>query len=249
MNILLSNDDGIESEGIVKLALKLSKKHSVMVVAPDGNRSGFSHSLSFYKNLTVIRRDINGVIPAYSISGTPADCVKFAGHQFNKDFPIDLVISGINKGHNLGTDVLYSGTVSVAVEGATFGYKSMAFSSCAHEGADFDMCADITEYLIEKLLPYSSTDFIWNVNIPHLKREDIKGIKFTPLGQQIYSDNYQKVGENEYVLVGKPIKNDKNPEDCDVEWSNKGFVTVTPLLYDKTDYSVLKKMSGEICFE
>ena len=78
-----------------------------------------------------------------------------------------------------------------------------------------------------------------------LKKEEIKGIKFTPLGQQLYSDNYQKISENEYILVGKPIKNDKNPEDCDVEWSNKGYVTITPLIYDKTDYSVLNNLKNK----
>lgn len=245
MNILLSNDDGIQSEGIIKLALRLSKKHNILIIAPDGNRSGFSHSLSFFKKLNINRQDVNENIPAYVISGTPADCVKFASHELSQDFPIDLVVSGINKGHNLGTDVLYSGTVSVAVEGATFGYKSMAFSSCTHEGADFDMCAEITEKLIDMLLPYSFTNFIWNVNIPHLKKEEIKGVKFTPLGRQLYSDNYQKISENEYVLVGKPIKNENNPEDCDVEWSNKGYVTITPLLYDKTDYSVLTNLKDK----
>ncbi|MBR1983868.1 MAG: 5'/3'-nucleotidase SurE [Clostridia bacterium] len=245
MNILISNDDGIESPALKPLVSRLVKNHNVLIVVPDGNRSGLSHSLSFYKNLTILKRnDICGA-QTYTVSGTPADCVKFASHVLT-DFKTDLVLAGINLGHNLGTDVLYSGTVSAAIEGATLGYKSMAFSSVSHEGGDLDYCAEITVTLIDVLYKDLTNNFIWNVNIPDLPKEQIKGYKVTPLGKQLYSDNYKKVSENEYVLIGKPQKNHENPEDCDVEWSSKGYVTLTPILYNKTDFTKIYEYKDKI---
>lgn len=242
MNILLGNDDGAESEGIKKLAEVLSKKHNVMIVAPDGNRSAASHSLSIFKNLKIIKTDSE--ITTYTVSGTPADCIKFAHHELSKEFPIDLVVSGINKGHNLGTDVLYSGTVSAAFEGAALGYKSMAFSCTSHTEGDYDFLAEVAAELIEKLYDFCDKKYIWNVNIPPLKPGEIKGVKYTPLGRAVYSDNYKKISDNEYILVGEMQASDLNPEDCDVEWSRKGYITVTPLIYDKTDYFTLEKVKN-----
>lgn len=242
MNILLGNDDGFDSVGIKALAEKLNEKHNVLIAAPDGNRSATSHSLSIFKNLTVNKKDSD--IPTYVLSGTPADCIKFAHHELLADFPIDLVISGINKGHNLGTDVLYSGTVSAAFEGAALGYKSMAFSCTSHDGGDYKVLAEIASELVDKLYPLSKPEFIWNINMPPLGKSEIKGVKYTPLGKSVYSDNYKKISENEYVLVGEMLDFELNPEDCDVEWSRKGYITVTPLLYDKTDYSVLKTVKN-----
>ena len=128
MRILVTNDDGIQSEGVKTLAELLSKKgHKVTVVAPDGNRSAFSHSLSIYKTLTFLRQNISENFEAYSLSGTPADCVKFAVHYFENK-PFDFVCSGINGGNNLGSDTCYSGTVAAGLEANFFGIKSIAFS-------------------------------------------------------------------------------------------------------------------------
>ena len=240
MNILLCNDDGYESDGITEFAKALSKKHNVILIAPETNRSAVSHSLSIFKNISV-REIAGGCVKTYAVSGTPADCVKFAHHRLMCDFSVDLVVAGINKGHNLGTDILYSGTVSAAFEGAALGYKAMAFSYVEHDGGDMKACAEIAVGILEKLYPVASAEYIWNVNIPPLNGGTVKGVKMTPLGKQIYSDNFQKVSEKEYILVGEMLVHDENGENCDVELSRKGYVTVTPLLYDKTAYAVLRK--------
>ena len=128
MNILVVNDDGILSEGILALADFLSDKNKVTVVAPNGNRSAFSHSLSIFKDLTIKEVKISPKFRAFETSGTPADCVKFALHYF-ADEKFDMVCSGINKGHNLGSDTVYSGTISACLEGNFFGLKGIAFSN------------------------------------------------------------------------------------------------------------------------
>jgi 5'-nucleotidase len=136
MNILICNDDGIESKGLITFAERLSKKHNVLVVAPSGNRSAFSHSMTIDSSIKVSEVFNIKNCKAYSISGTPVDCVKFAKLYF-KDFTPDVVIAGINKGHNLGSDVLYSGTVSIACEASFFGDLAFAFSVNSLGESDF----------------------------------------------------------------------------------------------------------------
>ncbi len=243
MNILLCNDDGYLSDGIREFAGALSENHNVVLIAPENNRSAVSHSLTIFKDIVV--KKIGGTkYEIYSVSGTPADCVKFAHHNLFRDFPIDLVVAGINKGHNLGTDILYSGTVSAAFEGAALGYKAMAFSYVGHSGGDMKKCAKIACELLEKLYPVTQCEYIWNINIPVLENGGVKGVKMAPLGKQIYSDNFKKVNEDTFVLVGEMLVHEENDENCDVELSRKGYVTVTPLLYDKTAYSVLKRFEN-----
>ena len=239
MNILISNDDGVFSNGIIKLAERLSKRNNVLVVAPDENCSACSHSLTIGKALKLTERKISKNFKAYSISGTPCDCVKFAKLAF-KDFKTDVVVSGINKAHNLGSDILYSGTVAIACEASFFGDVAFAFSSFNYGDVDFDAYAIIAEEIINKLLPVSCAGDIWNVNFPDEKLGEIKGIKITQLGKQLYSDRYEVVGDNEYVLVGELLEHNENDKDCDIEWVKKGYVTVTPLLFNKTNYKKLK---------
>lgn len=236
MNIFISNDDGVESNGIKKLAERLAKKHNVLVVAPDGNRSASSHSLSIKNSLKL--KEYNNIkgCRAYSLSGTPADCVKFAKLFFN-DFKSNVVIAGINKGHNVGSDILYSGTVGIACEGAFFGDIAFAFSVHSLGESDFDYYAEYAEKILDLLLPISKSGDIWNVNFPPAELGYIKGVKITPLGKQLYTDRYVLVGDNEYILTGEIIDHDDNEIDCDIEWGKKGYVTITPILFNKTDYN------------
>ena len=127
MNILVCNDDGIEAQGIRILAEVLSRKHSVTVAAPDIEKSGVSHSLTFYTHISYEKVDFYGGLPAYKIYGTPADCVKFAVGNIMK-FKPDIVVSGINRGPNIGTDIMYSGTVAAAFEAAYLGFRAIAVS-------------------------------------------------------------------------------------------------------------------------
>ena len=242
MNILLCNDDGLYSDGILLFAKKLSAEHNVTVVAPERNNSAVSHSLSIFKNIRVKEEKIDSAFRSFSVSGTPADCVKFAHHNFRSFFPFDAVLSGINKGHNLGTDTLYSGTVSAAFEGAALGYKAIAFSCVSHDGEFMEDCADIACDLLCKLYPRLTEDFIFNVNIPARKKEEIAGVKLTPLGKQIYSDNYEALSDGEFALTGEMLAHGENDSDCDVELSRAGFVTVTPMICDRTAYGVLNAL-------
>ncbi len=245
MNILITNDDGIFSEGIRVLAKSLSREHNVLVVAPDGERSGFSHSITLSKEIRLEEVFLNGAFRSYSISGTPADCVKFAVSVFS-DFHADIVCSGINRGANLGSDVLYSGTVSAALEANCCGLPAIAFSSAAHGDNLFDTCGVIALKILDSIYDYLDTSFVLNVNVPNVSEKDIKGIKMTKLGVNIYSDEYVPLGANTFRLTGVPIDHDGNDEDCDVEWIKKNFVTATPVLYNRTDYKSIEILAKKI---
>ena len=237
MRILVTNDDGIQSEGVKTLAELLSKKgHKVTVVAPDGNRSAFSHSLSIYKKLTFLRQNISENFEAYSLSGTPADCVKFAVHYFETK-PFDFVCSGINGGNNLGSDTCYSGTVAAGLEANFFGIKSIAFSNVANKDFDFKENAEAIDEIFDKLVEISDGGYVLNVNLPNGKH---KGVKIVPLGVQKYTDEYQKNDDGTYMLTGYPICLEKG-EYCDVEFSNKKYITVAPIMYDRTAKDIVNK--------
>ncbi len=238
MNILLSNDDGIFSNGILRLADELSKNNNVLLIAPDGNRSATAHSLSIGKAVKLKEHNLSKNYKAYSLSGTPCDCIKFAKLHFN-NFNADVVVSGINKAHNLGSDILYSGTVAIACEAAFFNHVAFAFSAFNYGDSDFELYSKYAVKIINELLPVSKPGDIWNVNFPDTENKTIQGIKITKLGKQLYSDRYEKVGDNEFVLVGELLDHNENDADCDIEWIKKGYITVTPLLFNKTNYAKL----------
>ena len=237
MRILICNDDGIESSGLKALAEKLSEKNEILVIAPDGNRSACSHTLTVRESIKITEYyNIKGC-KSYAISGSPADCVKIARHIFC-DFVPDVVLSGINKGHNLGSDIMYSGTVAIAYEAAFFGFPAFAFSAFSHGESDFKLYAEIAADILYKLFPFTVKASIWNINFPDADMK-IKGKKFTSLGNKVYIDEYVKDDEGKYKIFGT-IDNTTEFCDCDVEWNKKGYITITPLRYDKNDYAVLK---------
>ena len=243
MKILICNDDGIKSNGLKILAEKLSNRNDVLVIAPDGNRSACSHTLTVRESVKITEYDkIKGCL-SYAISGSPVDCVKIAMHVFS-DFKPDVVISGINKGHNLGPDIMYSGTVAIAYEAAFFGLPAFAFSAFSHDESDFSIYSEIAEKILDTLYPLTKKTGIWNINFPDSDMK-INGIKFTSLGAKVYSDKYVKESDGTYRIYGVV---DKNSEftDCDIEWNKKGYITITPLKYDKSDYETLK-IIGEKC--
>ncbi len=247
MRILLSNDDGIDSLGLLTLGRRLSEQNEVLIVAPNGNRSGCSHSLSIRKKIKVRKRNDITWATAYETNGTPADCVKFARLAL-AEFKPDVVIAGINKGHNLGADIFYSGTVSIAIESAFFGIPAFGFSAFSHEDSDFNLYSEYALKIIEKLLPESSSRDVYNVNFPADNFTEIKGVKITKLGTHIYSDRYEVFGDDEYMLVGKPLDLKVTDFDTDVEWLKRGYATVTPLLFDKTNFEKIEKVKN-LCEE
>lgn len=243
MNILVCNDDGINSEGIIALALMLSRKgHNVTVAAPDGNRSCFAHSITFFREVEVNKVQFLDNIVAYSLSGTPADCVKYAITHCDTKF--DLVCSGINHGSNLGTAVHYSGTVSACFEANVLGVKAIAFSCPEYKKGNFEAVAEICADIVDRYYSTLDITFTLNVNVPPIKiGEKVAGEKITPLGERRYSDDYEFVRENAFIVTGDPIPVD-NPEDCDVEWFYKNYVSITPVLLDRTAHEIIKKLKG-----
>ncbi len=249
MNILVCNDDGIDGEGLITLALMLLKKgHKITIVAPNGNRSGYAHALTFHREFSVEKRDLSAVlgeeVEAYAIGGTPADCVKFAIAGLNKKF--DLVCSGINAGSNLGSEILYSGTVACGLEAGELGVSSIAFSCTAHQNINFKEVSKACSFAFDKLLPFISKEYTLNVNVPNLEFEKLAGLKATKIGIQLYSDGYVQTRPGYYVLGGSPLEHDRNDEDCDVEWSLKNYMTVTPVQRDKTDVAELELLKSRV---
>lgn len=250
MNILVCNDDGIEAAGIRVLAAVLSKQHSVTVTAPDTERSGASHSLTFHSFLRYEKAEFQGVREAYKIYGTPADCVKFGVGNIMRLKP-DLVVSGINKGPNIGSDIMYSGTVAAAFEAAYLGYRGIALSINKYAD-DIDLYTRAAEFLLKRLdvflnasLPYNT---ILNINYPGLSADAVKGAVVTAAGHQDYSDVYvpDDKEEGRFWLRGEPLteRHRHNGEDCDIEWIKKGYITVTPVTFNATDHGALAALKG-----
>lgn len=241
MKILLSNDDGINSEPLKILAKKLSEKYEVLVVAPKNNRSAVSHSLTVFSYIEVDKVEVFKNCVAYSVDGTPADCVKFALLNF-KDFDPDIVVAGINVGHNLGADILYSGTVSIGYEAAFYGKSTFCFSTLSFAESDYEGFADIALRIIEKYNPIIKSGTILNVNFPDLPANKVKGIKASVLSKVVYEDEYVKEGEGKYRINSRLTE--KTEEKSDLFYTLNGYVSITPLLYDKTDYSQLKELTA-----
>lgn len=237
MKILLCNDDGIFSEGLLALANLLKREYEVVVYAPSGNRSGFSRSVSFHKNIDVVPTKLVDGVEAYAVSGTPADCVKFA--VTTNKYGIDLVIAGINNGPNLGSDVFYSGTVNACFEANVENIPAIAFSNVAFKDYLFNENAVVIGKILKRLISLTLPTHTLNVNLPNVTLSEVKGVKFCKTGVCKYSDGYIKTGENTYKLIGEPIPPNENDLGTDVYYSSKNYVTVTPVSHQVTDEKVL----------
>ncbi|MEE8575168.1 MAG: 5'/3'-nucleotidase SurE [Thermodesulfobacteriota bacterium] len=237
--ILISNDDGIRSEGILVLAGELSALGTVYIVAPDRERSAASHSLTLHRPLRV--EEIGERM--YSVDGTPTDCVTLAIGGILPVKP-DIVVSGINKGENLGEDTLYSGTVSAAMEGTIFDIPSMAVSLVARENFDFTEAARFSRVLAERILAGGlPPDTLLNVNVPAIK--DIKGHKVTSLGKRSYTgDIIEKTDPRgkKYYWLGGDMERWEGGEDSDFHVVHDGFISITPLHLDLTNHASLKEL-------
>lgn len=239
MKIFLTNDDGIRSEGLGLLAEALLRQgHQLLVIAPLSEKSACSHSLSIRKPMRLIRQE--RPYPAYALDGTPADCVKFM-HLHFPEFAPDLVLSGINRGENLGRDVHYSGTVGAAMEGGTLGYRAIALSSDTHENNNFDVCAEIICRNLDAMAALDFQNTIYNLNIPNIPRSEMKGIVFTRLGEHTFDDHYVEEEEGVFMLTGDPLLDEEADKDNDVCLLREGYVTITPILCNKTNRDVLSR--------
>lgn len=243
MNILVSNDDGIFAEGIKHLANTLRKMGKITVVAPDMEMSATGHAITMHSPLRV--KKINWshtTVEAYAVNGTPADCVKIGVDILMDDRP-DIIFSGINRGANLGTDIVYSGTVSAAMEGCLLGIPSIAVSLAGFDDVDFSYAAETAYLLGTKLMENEfPNDMLFNVNVPNTSRDEIKGIKFTKLGIRKYKEGYiereDPRGNPYYWLTGE-IDNDHMVDDTDINAVYNKYVSITPIQYDLTNYKML----------
>jgi 5'-nucleotidase len=237
--ILLTNDDGIHSKGIVTLGRHLSDKHEVYMVAPERERTCVAHAVTLHKPLRI--REVSR--RAYGTNGTPADCVLLGVNVVLPRRP-DFVVSGINTGPNMGQDVNYSGTVAAAIEGAFLGIPSMAVSICAREGFLFDDAAAVACAVIERLRETGfSGSTVVNINIPNVPREELKGFSVTRLGKRIYNDIvHERVDPRggKYYWIGGNGEKYERRKGTDFYAVEKGFVSVTPLGLDITDTGSMK---------
>lgn len=256
MNILVSNDDGIAANGIRALVEELSKKHDIYVVAPDRERSAAGHSLTLHTPLRVeeLEHTNTGAKRAWVTTGTPGDCVKIGVNAIlSKDEQPDFVISGINHGPNLGADILYSGTVSCAMEGAMLSIPSIAVSlaTMSAEYEDFKFSAYFISNLLDKLKKFKfPPKSILNVNIPLLNQEDIAGIAITELGRKMFTDDYEKRvdprGKTYYWMAGELINEDQNSL-TDIAAVRNNKISITPVTYEMTRKETMADLNNIIC--
>lgn len=242
MRILISNDDGYQSEGLRVLAGTLAYRGEITVVAPDRDRSGASNSLTLSVPVRVQRSD-NGFM---RVEGTPTDCVHIAITGLLEQEP-DIVIAGINHGPNLGDDVIYSGTVAAAMEGRFLGLPAMAVSIDAHEPKHLDAAARVASTLVEKLDSGSfGASTILNVNVPDLPYEQIKGILATRLGHRHKAEPVTMVqdprGRTLYWVGPAGPEQDAGP-GTDFHAVRNGYVSVSPLQVDLTRHSALDSVA------
>ena len=247
MKILISNDDGITAAGLHALVRAFSGAgHEVAVVAPDSQRSAASHSLTMHTPLIPQRAQVEGAALAYAVNGTPVDCVKLALHNLYTD--ADFVVSGINHGYNLGTDVLYSGTVGAAMEGSLDGVPSMAVSLCHKRTDTYDLAAELAVKMMDVVLANPlPRGTVLNLNYPGVDRA--LGVKAAPLKYTRYIDTYierenDRVGK--YYWLSGGIDEDQEPGDDDFTWLQKGYATVTVVTSDMTAYEATQKLAGLI---
>lgn len=244
MKILITNDDGINSTWLHILVREMEKDNEVIVSAPDNQRSACSHSITINNPLFVKEVKIEGIMSrAFSVSGTPADCVKIALEKLING-NVDMIISGINYGLNIGTDVIYSGTVSAAIEGVIYKVPSMAVSMEINNREEaLVQAAEYSRAILKTAYEnYIKKDMVINVNFPERIDKGISGIKVCQLGNRIYTSCYiEAIGDNNevgYKLQGDVC--DDPEEDTDVYYIKKRYITITPLHYDLTNFKVLK---------
>ncbi len=246
--ILVTNDDGIVAPGIRALISVMSELGTVVVVAPDKPQSAMGHAITINSTLFINKVSAeNAVVSEYSCSGTPVDCVKLAVNEILHRKP-DLCVSGVNHGSNSSINVIYSGTMSAAVEAGIEGIPAIGFSLLDYDwNADFDAIKSsirkITLEVLEKGLP---ENVVLNVNFPKLKEHEIKGIRICRQAKAIWMEKFDKritpQGKDYYWLTGEFVNQDKG-EDTD-EWAlENGFISVVPVQFDLTAHHAIQQLN------
>lgn len=242
LNVLLTNDDGFYAEGLQSLftALRHCPNITVTIVAPDRERSAVGHGITMHQPLRVSEITLDGS-RHWSVDGTPSDCVKLALDYLLTENPPDIIISGINRGPNLGNDVLYSGTVSAAIEGKLNNIPSIAVSVSGYGNVHFRPATEFICSYISNLKDLAQSAVL-NVNFPCI--DSYKGVRFTRLGARLYENVFEERRDPRnqiYFWMGGNPKILLQPSDSDVAAIEEGYVSITPLHFDLTDYRFLAK--------
>jgi len=249
-NILITNDDGYNSPGIIALAKRLSDDYNVYMVAPESEKSACSSAMTIGKTLKVkkYKEHTDFLKACFSVSGTPVDCVKL-GLDRLIDVPISFVISGINHGINTGIDVHYSGTVGAALEAYMMGYRAIAFSVDIDPGMpDYEKTAELCMIPFKHISSFKKEKYLFNVNIPASFDINSSKMDYTRLNWFGYEDNYHlQKGSSEdemiYLVKGKRVRIEDVPQTDYITIKNNG-ISITPLRMDLTDYNSIKECSG-----
>ena len=241
--ILVTNDDGVYSPGIQILAKRLRELDSVVIVAPDRERSAAGHSMTLHRPLLIeeIRESV------YSVNGTPTDCVNIAVKGLLQEAP-KLVVSGINKGPNLGDDITYSGTVAGAMEGILLGIPSLAVSLVARNEFRFAEAAEValsvSRQVLSQGLPQGT---LLNLNVPNVAIEELKGTLITRLGKRVYHQmTVERVDPRgkKYYWIGGGEPDWEREEGTDFDAVDRTFVSITPLHLDMTDHASFERLKS-----
>ncbi len=248
--ILVCNDDGISSRGIRILVELMTEMGEVIVVAPDSPQSGMGHAITVGNTLRLDKTDIFGSVLAYKCSGTPADCVKLAKHHLLKNAKPDLVVSGINHGSNTSISVLYSGTMSAAIEGAIEGLPAVGFSLCDFSSeADFSHVGEFVQKIASEILNKGLPRGVaLNVNIPPKRNEKVKGMKVCRQARAKWEEQFEvrrdPTGRKYFWMAGNFVNFDKG-EDND-EWAiANNYVSIVPCQYDLTAHHAISFLNDE----
>jgi len=247
MRILISNDDGINAKGITQLRKSLEEHAEIFVVAPDRERSATGHKITMHRPLRVKEQVYPGTnSKGWAVDGTPSDCVKLGLEALLPVLP-DLVISGINLGPNLGTDVLYSGTVSAAIEGIINNIPAIAISLASYEYQDFTYSSKFIKNLVTGYGKELHGGILLNVNVPP---GIPRGVKVTKLGNRRYTNVFFKRtdprGGTYFWMAGEPFDVDGDNPDTDVWAVNEGYISITPIHYDLTNYRIIGDINNLI---
>lgn len=247
--ILVTNDDGITSLGIKTLVELMTELGEVVVVAPNSPQSGMGHAITMGEPLRLYKTDIFENVDEYECSGTPVDCVKLAKYYVLKNRTIDLVVSGINHGSNSSINVLYSGTMSAAIEGAVEGIPSIGFSLCDfREDAHFDHAKSAISQIVRQALSNGiPKGTALNVNIPGFDGKPLNGIKVCRQADAKWNDAFDQRqdphGRNYFWMTGEFVNLDSEKASTD-EWAlENGYVSIVPCQYDLTAYKAISSIS------
>lgn len=246
---LLTNDDGIYARGIDALYRELSKDAECVVVAPEVEQSAVGHAITVFRPLMVRKARKNGSVFGYAVAGTPADCVKLGICELAGG-PVDLVVSGINRGGNVGINVIYSGTVSAATEAVVLGVPALAISVDTHQEVDYTAAARFARKIAAFILKNPLPNVVINVNVPAIPEDQIKGVVVARQGRARIIERFDKRADPRdnvyYWLTGEAELPSQEQEDTDAYFLKKGMITITPLHCDMTSHDLLEDLKKRV---